>query len=286
MSCQRMLAFFFARKRKSMKTIVISALIALTFVSWCWPADAYVALVLHPVGYEYTPGAVEPSIDAATGTNFTLRLSLAIDEIVEAAGVSIKVSFDNIKIKVLNESSPVEENTSLNWTGFMQTNTGDNTTGEVRYEATMALGETITFHPGQHLLGTIEWQSLSNEESVLTLSGSLIATPVVTLDDIRSCTVNPDGTSGDDSGNGGSAPTTTCFIATAVFGSPEAGEVLVLRKFRDRYLMKNRFGRKMVEFYYRFSPPLAERIRNNERLKRVVRAALKPLIRFSEAVTE
>lgn len=42
-----------------------------------------------------------------------------------------------------------------------------------------------------------------------------------------------------------------CFIATATFGSPMAGKIIVLKKFRDRVLMTNAAGRFFVRFYYR-----------------------------------
>ncbi len=72
-----------------------------------------------------------------------------------------------------------------------------------------------------------------------------------------------------------------CFIATAAFGSPMAKEVAVLRAFRDQYLMADAVGKKFVELYYRYSPPIAERIRENDMLRAIVRAALKPLIALS-----
>jgi len=69
-----------------------------------------------------------------------------------------------------------------------------------------------------------------------------------------------------------------CFIATAAFGSPMAPEVALLRAFRDSYLLTNEPGRIFVEFYYRISPPIADFISRDERLKQITRIALAPLI--------
>jgi hypothetical protein len=72
-----------------------------------------------------------------------------------------------------------------------------------------------------------------------------------------------------------------CFIATAVFDSPMAGQVEILRQFRDKYLLTNDFGRKFVAWYYRNGPAAAKYIKDKPLVKATVRVALYPLIGFS-----
>jgi hypothetical protein len=69
-----------------------------------------------------------------------------------------------------------------------------------------------------------------------------------------------------------------CFIATAAFGSYQAPEVILLRKFRDRFLLTNAPGTLFVEFYYRVSPSIADFISHYDSLRRATRLALKPLV--------
>jgi uncharacterized repeat protein (TIGR02543 family) len=75
-----------------------------------------------------------------------------------------------------------------------------------------------------------------------------------------------------------------CFIATAAYGTPTAKQIDVLREFRDDVLLKSALGSQFVDFYYRFSPPVADLIAGNELLRTLVRELLvDPIVRVVEA---
>ena len=88
------------------------------------------------------------------------------------------------------------------------------------------------------------------------------------------------GGSSDGGGGGG------CFIATAAFGSPLEKHVQLLTLFRDQYLLTNGPGTAFVDFYYAYSPPMADFIAQHDGLRSVVRFALYPLIGFSYIVVK
>lgn len=70
-----------------------------------------------------------------------------------------------------------------------------------------------------------------------------------------------------------------CFIATAVYGSSTAGEIDVLREFRDAVLMPNRLGAAFVWLYYEGSPPVAAVISRHDPLRTALRLGfIDPLV--------
>lgn len=76
---------------------------------------------------------------------------------------------------------------------------------------------------------------------------------------------------------------TSCFIATAAYGTPTAVEIDKLRRFRDEYLRKSPLGNEFIRFYYENSPPIADFISEHEVLRIMVREGLvEPAVRIIE----
>ena len=73
-----------------------------------------------------------------------------------------------------------------------------------------------------------------------------------------------------------------CLIATASFGSELAPQVQMLREARDNILLQTRSGTTFMtafnQFYYTFSPTVAEWERQNAIFKEIVRTTITPLI--------
>ncbi len=69
-----------------------------------------------------------------------------------------------------------------------------------------------------------------------------------------------------------------CFIATAAFGSPMEKHVTILKEFRRRFLVTTWPGRKLVDLYNRWSPPLAGYISKSRPARITARCLLYPAV--------
>ncbi len=73
----------------------------------------------------------------------------------------------------------------------------------------------------------------------------------------------------------------SCFIATATYGTSNANEVIILRTFRDNKLVDNIWGKLFVKCYYKYSPSIANIISKSEWLKTIIRKILiNPLVKL------
>jgi len=73
-----------------------------------------------------------------------------------------------------------------------------------------------------------------------------------------------------------------CLIATATYGSELAPQVQMLRELRDNSLLQTQSGQSFMqgfnEFYYSFSPTIADLERENPIFKEAVKITITPLI--------
>lgn len=76
-----------------------------------------------------------------------------------------------------------------------------------------------------------------------------------------------------------------CYVATAVYGSYEAPEVMVLRKFRDERLQPTFLGRGFIAFYYAVSPSLARHLPKHRLLSAWIRGRLDGLVQHLQSRT-
>ena len=84
----------------------------------------------------------------------------------------------------------------------------------------------------------------------------------------------------------GSSSSGGCFIATAAYGTALEPQVMLLKRFRDLYLLTNKPGSRFVQLYYTYSPPIADFIRQYEPLRLLVRLLLLPLLATSFFLVE
>lgn len=83
------------------------------------------------------------------------------------------------------------------------------------------------------------------------------------------------------------APKHGCFIATAVYGTLLDPEVNTLRVFRDNILLSNNAGEKFVNFYYRFSPPIANFISKHSMFKTCIRKIfIAPFVKIAKLLNK
>jgi len=74
-------------------------------------------------------------------------------------------------------------------------------------------------------------------------------------------------------------PQQGCYIATSIYGSYNAPEVLVLRNYRDNILSKTLFGKTFIRFYYATSPTFVRLTKNMDSLNLLIKKQLDKLVK-------
>jgi ribosomal protein L21E len=213
--------------------------------SFVYPASENVSLVAQPEeGYQF----LEWTGDVGTIANvYAANTTIAMNN-----SYSVIASFQSV------HPQPTAQLTASSTSGGSVTVPGEGT-------FSYPLGQTVSLvaepTSGNHFTN---WSG-----DVSTIANVLSASTTITMDDSYSVIAN--------FGSGG----VQCFVTAATYGTPMAGELQILRDFRDEYLLTNPVGQALVSLYYDVSPVLAEFITNHPSLKPVVRAALSPAVAMS-----
>jgi hypothetical protein len=86
--------------------------------------------------------------------------------------------------------------------------------------------------------------------------------------------------SGNSGNSGGSGSNSGCYVATMVYGSYDAPEVMVLRRFRDDTLSHSKAGRAFIRWYYSWSPGFVAKYHHLSWLHAIIKVVLNRLVKF------
>lgn len=69
-----------------------------------------------------------------------------------------------------------------------------------------------------------------------------------------------------------------CYIATMAYGSYDHPQVMILRHYRDRILLKSMLGRISVRIYYWISPTIVKCLKNQNNINFIIRKSLNKIV--------
>jgi len=210
--------------------------------TFIYPADANVTLLAQPEeGYQFVKW---------TGNVGTVGdVNAADTTIIMDGSYSITASFESV------HPEPTAQLTVSSTSGGAVTDPGEGTFSYALGDEVNLVAEAAS---GYHF---VRWSG-----DVDTIADVYSASTTITMDDSYSIVAS--------FSSGG----VQCFVTTATYGTPMAGEIQILRDFRNEYLSTNPIGRALVNLYYSLSPSIARFITNHPSLKPVVRAEIAPVL--------
>lgn len=120
-------------------------------------------------------------------------------------------------------------------------------------------------------LRVIDYLISADEDQLIDhyINGNKITLPAATDEKNAENTTN---NTSESSSSGG------CYIATAVYGSYDCPQVWTLRRYRDKTMSKNIFGRLFIHIYYFISPTMVKLFGDKKWFSRIFRKRLNKIV--------
>jgi len=202
---------------------------------------------------------------------------LSMDERITQGKQALEPVIEAGQLEILSEEkTKIDGNDAftIQTKGVFETSSG---TLNVKFKETTILSSgkfyIITFASSEKDFDTFLPDYKNTLNSFGTLDDSESNGDIITreMEETISTEVSPSGE------NGGG-----CLIATATFGSELAPQVQMLREIRDNTVLNTASGTSFMvgfnQFYYSFSPAIADLERENEMFKETVKLAITPLL--------
>jgi len=163
------------------------------------------------------------------------------------------------------------------WSGALQSSSFDYTEIAGQRDKSIIFGCESSFARQGVFGAKIEKLTQDGYMTIVAIQNQKIISQGSTHGQILEVLINGDCVSSVSIGPGGG-----CLIATATFGSELAPQVQQLRELRDGKLLQTNSGLAFMElfnqFYYSFSPAIADLERENQVFKEVVKLTITPLL--------
>jgi len=223
------------------------------------------ALLLIPL--LITPAFAQENSQALKTSKGTLEVKISYDDIVPGQLTTINTEFINPQTQKIQEHIDwrfsVSRDGEIVWGPTQLSHTSEGVLKNLKYEFEQDGTYTLEFGIEGILFQPIPLETVSFDIVV----GEANAQPDTTPTETPS-------TSNDEGGG--------CLIATATYGSELSPQVQQLRELRDKTLLKTESGKAFMtsfnEFYYSFSPGIADFERENLIFKESMKVALTPMI--------